>query len=482
MGLDRFKKVSSLKTVEQFREHIESLGINLPIDDTVQTGDDAPLAQKLEYKGRTIGNRWSILPMEGWDCFSNGEPSDLTERRWVRFGQSGAKLLYGCEAAAVMKEGKSNTRQMMMTAETVESMAKLREKVVNAHGDKFGETNDLYMGLQLTHSGRFSHPNDDKVLESTIAYNHPQLDQKFGNQNTKPVTDGEVEVIVEKFIDAAELSYQAGYQFVDIKHAHGYLGHEFLSAYDRPGKYGGSFENRTRFFREIASGIKKRCPELDISLRLSLFDMMPYAKGEDGHGVPMAELGNYKYAFGGDGTGAGIDMTETIQFLQMVRDEFDVRMVCTTVGSPYYIPHIQRPAYYPVSDGYMMPEDPLVGVARQINAVAEVKKACPDMFFVGSGLTYLQEWLPNVAQSIVGSGMQDFAGIGRMVLSYPEICADSLAGKPLNRRLVCRTFGDCTTAPRNGLVSGCYPLDSFYKEMTEYVKLQDIKRQCKGCK
>ncbi|UDQ96887.1 NADH:flavin oxidoreductase [Lentisphaerota bacterium WC36G] len=482
MGLDRYKKVSSLKTVEDFREHVKSLGVNLPVDDTVQSGADAPMAQKLEYKGRTIGNRWSILPMEGWDCLGNGAPSELTERRWVRFGQSGAKLLYGCEAAAVMKSGKSNTRQMMMTPETVEAMADLRQKVVNAHGDKFGETNDLYVGLQLTHSGRFSHPNDDKVLESTIAYNHPLLDVKFGNQNTKPVTDEEVEVIVKKFIDAAELSYQAGYQFVDIKHAHGYLGHEFLSAFDRPGKYGGSFENRTRFFREIASGIKKRCPDLDISLRLSLFDMMPFKKAEDGHGEPMIEVGDYKYAFGGDGTGGGIDMTETIKFLQMIRDEFDVRMVCTTVGSPYYIPHIQRPAYYPVSDGYMMPEDPLVGVARQINAVAEVKKACPDMHFVGSGLTYLQEWLPNVAQSIVASGMQDFAGIGRMVLSYPEICADSLAGKPLNRRLICRTFGDCTTAPRNGLVSGCYPLDLYYKKMTDYVKLQEIKRQCKACK
>jgi 2,4-dienoyl-CoA reductase-like NADH-dependent reductase (Old Yellow Enzyme family) len=154
-------------------------------------------------------------------------------------------------------------------------------------------------------------------------------------------------------------------------------------------------------------------------------------------------------------------------------------MICTTVGSPYYNPHIQRPAYYPVSDGYLPPEDPLIGVARQINCVAEVKKQCPGIVFIGSGYTYLQEWLPNVGEYVVENNMADFIGIGRMVLSYPEICADSLAGKALDRKHICRTFGDCTTAPRNGLVSGCYPLDECYKQMTEALKLQNIKQAMK---
>lgn len=473
-----YTKIASLKNAEQFQNHIDNLGVELGFDAEMKSGADAPMAQPYKLKNKTIGNRWCILPMEGWDCYSNGAPSDLTERRWIHFGQSGAKVLFGCEAAAVMPEGRSNTRQMMITGETVDAIGALRSKTVEAHKAEFGNTDDLYVGLQLTHSGRYSHPNDDKVLESRTAYSHPLLDKKFGNSQANVVSDEEVENIVRHFIKAAKLARQAGFDFVDIKHAHGYLGHEFLSAVDRPGKYGGSFENRTRFFREIVEGIKNNVPDIDISVRLSLFDFFPFEKGADSIGVPMHFEGNYKYAFGGDGTGLGYDLTETKQFIELAKS-YGIEMICTTVGSPYYNPHIQRPAYYPVSDGYLPPEDPLVGVARQISCVAEVKQAFPDMAFIGSGYTYLQEWLPNVGQYAVEHNLTDFVGIGRMVLSYPRLCADSLEGKPLDRRHICRTFGDCTTAPRNGLVSGCYPLDEFYKRMTKALKLKEIKLKIK---
>lgn len=472
------QKITALDTPEKFEAYVKGLEINLHFCAEMPSPDQQALARPTISNGHTIGNRWAILPMEGWDCYADGSPSELTERRWIRFGESGAKLLYGCEAAAVMPAGRSNTRQMMINEATVDSIGALRQKMVDAHKRKFGRNDDLYVGLQLTHSGRFSHPTDDHVLESTIAYHHPLLDIKFGNQNTAVVTDEQVDDIIVCFIKAAKLAKQAGFDFVDIKHAHGYLGHEFLSAFDRPGKFGGSFENRTRFFREIAEGIRREVPDLDISLRLSLFDFLPYMKGQDGQGVPMQEPGNYKYAFGGDGTGAGYDLAETIKFIEMTK-QYGVNMICTTVGSPYYNPHIQRPAAFPVCDGYTMPEDPMVGVARQINAVAEVKKHFPDMLFVGSGYTYLQEWLPNVGEYAVLHGMTDFVGIGRMVLAYPEMCADSLEGRPLQRKRICRTIGDCTNAPRNGLVSGCYPLDDFYKQMTEALKLKEIKARLK---
>ena len=473
-----FKPISTLNTAEKFSEHIDELGIDLKFCSEMPSKEELALAKPIKYKNRTIGNRWAILPMEGWDCTSIGCPTDLTERRWIRFGISGAKLIYGCEAAAVMHSGKSNTRQMMMTEETVDSIAKLRQKMLDAHVEKFGTDDDLYVGLQLTHSGRYSHPNDDAKLESTIAYHHPCLDIKFLNQETEPVTDEEIENIVKHFIKAAKLSYQAGFDFVDIKHAHGYLGHELLSAVDRPGKYGGSFENRTRFFREIAEGIRKEVPELDISTRLSLFDFVPYMKDENGRGTPMDNSGSYKYAFGGNGTGLDYDLTETIKFINMLK-EYGVEMICTTVGSPYYNPHIQRPAAFPVADGYTMPENPLAGVARQINCVAEIKKEFPEILFVGSAYSYLQDWLPNVGEYYVENDMTDFVGIGRMVLSYPDICADVDEGKPLTRKKICRTIGDCTNAPRNGLVSGCYPLDDFYKKRPEFAKLKEIKKRQK---
>jgi hypothetical protein len=65
------------------------------------------------------------------------------------------------------------------------------------------------------------------------------------------------------------------------------------------------------------------------------------------------------------------------------------------------------------------------------------------------------------------------------MLCYSDIVADILAGKPLQRKRLCRTFSDCTTAPRNGLVSGCYPLDDLYKERPEAETLAEIKQQMK---
>ena len=136
---------------------------------------------------------------------------------------------------------------------------------------------------------------------------------------------------------------------------------------------------------------------------------------------------------------------------------------------------MQRPAYYPVCDGYEMPEHPLYNVGRHILAVRRFKELCPDLLVVGSGYSCLQEYLPNVAEYSLQHGWTDFVGIGRMVLSYPEICADVLAGRPLDRRRICRTFGDCTNAPRHGMISGCYPLDDFYKCRAEAARLKAIK-------
>jgi NADPH2 dehydrogenase len=275
------------------------------------------------------------------------------------------------------------------------------------------------------------------------------------------------------------LAWKAGYAFVDVKHCHGYLGHELLSAIDRPGRYGGNLDNRTRFLREVVSGIRAEAPGLEVAVRVSAFDLIPFRPGPDGTGVPVATDAPYPYAFGGDGTGLGIDLGEPSEFLKLL-ESLGIELVCTTAGSPYYNPHIQRPAAFPPSDGYRPPEDPLVGVARQIAATAWLKGRHPRLTVVGSGYSYLQEWLPHVGQPVVRDGGADFIGLGRMVLSYPEMPADVLAGRPLARKRICRTFSECTTAPRNGIVSGCFPLDPFYKEHPDRARLTQIKHEAAG--
>jgi 2,4-dienoyl-CoA reductase-like NADH-dependent reductase (Old Yellow Enzyme family) len=360
----------------------------------------------------------------------------------------------------------------------VGAFAALREGLIKAHRERFGRADDLVIGLQLTHSGRFARPADKKRLDPRLLYHHPILDRKFNLPPDYPLmSDDDISRLIEQFVGAARLAHQAGFQFVDIKHCHGYLGHEFLSAVDRAGRYGGSFENRTRFLREVAAGIRADVPGLEIGVRLSAFDFIPFRKSADGTGEPepVADGHAYAYAFGGDGTGGGIDLREPAAFLDLLLS-LDIRLACLTAGSPYYNPHIQRPAYFPPSDGYTPPEDPLVGVGRQIGAVAVLKRQCPELIYVGSGYSYLQEWLPNVAQQVVRTGMADSVGLGRMILSYPDLVADLLEGKPLQRKKLCRTFSDCTTAPRNGMISGCFPLDDFYKSRPEYEQLMHIKQ------
>ena len=471
----KFPKVSSLASPDAFSAHLKELGVSLPFDESFEPAPHGPLARPIEYRDGAIGNRFCILPMEGWDGEADGKPTELTVRRWRNFGDSGAKLIWGGEAVAVRHDGRANPNQLVMTEENLSAIASLRETLQSAHSERYGKTDDLLVGLQLTHSGRFARPNDKKEPEPRVAYRHPQLDARVGVESNDPVlSDDELDRLVDDFVVAAKRAEKAGFQFVDVKHCHGYLGHELLSGYDRPGRYGGDFEGRTRFLRNIVQGVRSEAPDLDIGVRLSVFDLSPYCPGADGIGVAEAG-GAYRYAFGGDEQG-GIDLSETSEYLSLLK-ELGIRLVCTTAGSPYYNPHIQRPAAFPPSDGYQPPEDPLVGVARQINATAELKKRHPELILVGSGYSYLQEWIPQVGQRVVREGMADSIGLGRMVLSYHDLPADVLAGKMMERKRVCRTFSDCTTAPRNGMISGCYPLDPFYKQRAERERLAELKAE-----
>jgi len=467
-----YPRIATLKTVEQFRSRLAELELDLPVDDQLTSGDDSILAQPLVSRAGLIGNRFCILPMEGWDGTTDGRPTDLTRRRWANFGLSGAKLIWGGEAVAVRHDGRANPNQLLINDGTLSDLEGLRQTLMTAHAAHFDSIDDLCIGLQLTHSGRFARPNDKKTAEPRIAYRHSVLDKRQGITDDQQLfSDDELKQLSDDFVAACVLAQKAGYSWVDVKHCHGYLGHEILSGYDRPGQFGGSFENRTRFLRNIVDGIRTEAPGLGIGVRLSIFDYTPFEPrdAENRTGTPSAGS-PYPYAFGGDGSGQGINLKEPSMFAALL-SELDIDLLCTTCGSPYYNPHIQRPAIFPPSDGYQPPEDPLVGVHRQIEATANLKRLHSDMIIVGSGYSYLQEWLPNVAQAVVRDNMVDSIGLGRVVLSYPELPADVISGKTMSRKKICRTFSDCTTAPRNGIVSGCYPLDPFYKAMPEREQL-----------
>ena len=185
-----YPKMAQLKTVAALRERLSELGLELPVDDAVLTAEQgSPLAAPGTIGRLTVGNRWCIHPMEGWDANRDGSPSPLTLRRWKHFGLSGAKFIWGGEAAAVQPDGRANPNQTLAVPENKHGLAQLLETLHEAHREAFGSLDGLVVGLQLTHSGRFCRPNS-KLLEPRIAYHHPLLDAKFGmfrdaRQNTR---------------------------------------------------------------------------------------------------------------------------------------------------------------------------------------------------------------------------------------------------------------------------------------------------------
>jgi NADPH2 dehydrogenase len=468
---ESFPRIAALKTAARFREHLTRAGIPLDFDDQLAPAAESPLARPFALDGVRVGNRFCVLPMEGWDGTSDGRPSDLTTRRWHNFGAGGAKLIWGGEAVAVRQDGRANPNQLLLTPQNQKSIAGLRTTLIDAHRERFGSNADadLFIGLQLTHSGRWSRPTVFDRPEPRAAVAHAVLDRRVP-QGVPVLSDYDLDTLIVDFVTAARLAWDAGYQFVDIKACHGYLGHELLGARARPGRYGGSMENRLRFMRTIIEAIRAAVPGLLVAVRISAFDMVPFRKRPEGVGEPDPLGGSVDHGFGLTAPGGEAALDDAIAVLTAL-EQLDVRWICITAGSPYYNPHIQRPAAFPPLDGYLPPEDPLRGVARQIQATARLKARFPRLVFVGSAYSYLQEWLPNVGQHAVAHDLTDFVGLGRMVLSYPDLPADVLGGTPLRRKSICRTFSDCTTGPRLGMVSGCYPLDPFYVAKPEAAEI-----------
>lgn len=481
--MSSFPRIAALRTVEDFRRRLEELNLSIEVEDAIETAPASPLAEPIEVDGFRVGNRWVIHPMEGWDGEPDGRPSELVHRRWRNFGLSGAKWIWGGEAMAVVPEGRANPNQLQINRDTEDALKRLLETLVETHRREVGSIDDLLVGFQLTHSGRFCRPREKDKPEPKILCRHPTLNPKFGLPDDYPLmSDDEIGRVIERFVDAGRIAERCGARFVDIKHCHGYLGHEFLSARGRPGPYGGSFENRTRFLREVVEGIRGVTNGLKIGVRLSAFDFVPFRPDPEksegrrlGPGIPEEVSLPYEYGFGVNSKDpVDYDLAEPIQFLELL-ERLEIRMLNVSAGSPYYNPHIQRPALFPPSDGYQPPEDPLVGCARQIEATARLKRRFPAIVMVGSAYSYLQEFLPHVAQWAVRSGRVDTVGLGRMVLSYPRLPADALEKGKLDAKRLCRTFSDCTSAPRQGLVSGCYPLDPFYRKRPEADIVRKIK-------
>jgi len=246
-------KEFSYNSLDDVKKDTQLLGLDLPFSDKLKL-----LSKKVEIDGFTTHNSLAYHPMEGCDSEINGAPGELTFRRYERFAQGGAGLIW-IEAVSVVPEGRANPRQLWINKENLPEFQKLHKEIIKNSQEKYGEDFKPLCIVQLTHSGRYSRPVDKPA--PILAAHNPYIDpiQKI-DKNMPVITDEELEALEEKFVEAALLVKEAGFDGVDVKACHRYLNSELLSAFTRKGKYGETFEGRTRFLLNTVTKIKARIP------------------------------------------------------------------------------------------------------------------------------------------------------------------------------------------------------------------------------
>lgn len=451
------------KTAEALLADAEAKGLEIRLSE-----DLSPLLRPYQLGDRIVGNRMAIQPMEGCDGNLDGTPGELTLRRYERFGSGGAKLIW-MEATAVVPEGRANTRQLLLTDETAPEIGKLLETCRAAHRRAFRDDGDLVVGLQLTHSGRYS------VGRPVIAEHNPVLDprtvldKKTGKRASPEaplISDEELERLADRYVDAAKLAASLGFDFVDLKQCHGYLLNELLGARERAGRFGGDYVRRTRFIRELVARVKSEIPGRMIGTRMNIFDALPFEMGSpDAPGTPAPWSGPYPTSWGTDiDRPLAPDLAEPLELIGTLASD-GVDLFNITLGNPYANPHFGRPFEYPPPDGYHTPEHPLIGVARHFDLTAKAQAAHPTLPLIGSGYSWLQSFAFAAGAANIRDGRTTFMGVGRAALSHPDFARHVMEGRPLDPKRICRTFSYCTGLMRskhNGLgqyPAGCPPFD-----------------------
>ncbi len=461
------------RSLEDLQEDITRLGLQ----DEIRISEDlSPLWNPVSFGNRTIGNSLAIHPMEGCDGHLDGSPDELVYRRWERFGAGGAKLIWG-EATAVQEDARANTRQLWIHDDNVSDFENLVLRTRIAHKKSIGRDDDLIVGLQLTHSGRYSY------RKPLIAYHDPAVDpatlidkkRKIPVPPDYPIlSDGDLKRVEDALVHAAVLAWKAGFDFVDLKQCHRYLLSELLGAKMREGEYGGSLENRTRLVRNVIGRIREATDDqLLLASRMNVYDGIPYKTDPDtNEGIPREPYPiPYRSGFGVDEQSPlKEDLTEPLAVIGLLR-EAGLQMINVTMGSPYYNPHVGRPAEKAPIDAYETPEHPLYGVARHFRCTAAIQQAYPDLNIVGTGYSWLQQYLINAGAANIRDGRVTIVGSGRGALAYPDFVKDVNDTGEMIRKKVCITVSYCVALMRGKhnelgqFASGCVPRDKMYAEI-----------------
>jgi 2,4-dienoyl-CoA reductase-like NADH-dependent reductase (Old Yellow Enzyme family) len=423
-----------LQNLDQLRAEIERLGLKLPIAE-----DLSVLSTPLTIAGRPMPNRFSVQPMEGFDAHPDGSPGELTLRRYRRYASGGFGLIW-FEATAILDKVRTNPHQLHLHAENVGAFRELVEATRQAARQSFGW--DVILVLQLTHSGRYSKP--DGHPQPIIAHRSPILDPRHDLPADYPVvTDEYLDRLQDVYGETARLAAEAGFDGVDVKSCHCYLVSELLASFTREGKYGGSFENRTRFLRDTLARIKDRAPGVFITTRMNAYDAI-----------------RYPYGFGVDKEDWMIsDLAEPIELARMLR-KMEAPILNVSIGNPYFNPHFGRPYDVPLK-GFSTPDEhPLAGVDRFVDITRQIQESVPDLPVIGSGYSWLRHLMPHVAAGAIRDGGAAILGIGRGAFAYPATPRDVIEKGRMDPAKCCVTCSACTQIMRDGGKTGCVVRDS----------------------
>jgi 2,4-dienoyl-CoA reductase-like NADH-dependent reductase (Old Yellow Enzyme family) len=429
MGKHQQFKVQSL---QDFQDMIQSLGLNIPVSQDMEV-----LKKPISVGTKSLPNALAIHPMEGCDGTSDGKPDFLTFRRYDRFSRGGAGLIW-VEAVAVVHEGRANPRQLFICNENLDAFQRLYDNIIQSSREEYGEIFRPYTVVQLTHSGRYSNPEGS--YSPVIAEHNPYLDKNIP-KDYPVISDDELEKLEDEFVKAAKLAKTIGFDAVDIKSCHRYLNNELLSAFTRKGRYGGSFENRSRFLLNIVDKIQNELGNsIDITLRMNVYDAIPYPYG---WGVDKDDLHKP-------------DLSEPIRLIRILSKK-GIKMINISSGNPYYNPHVGRP--YDTGP-YIPPEHPLIAVARMLDMTRQIQQSVPDMVVAATGFSWMREFAANIAAGCIKDGWFKAAGFGRQAFAYPDFARDILEKGVMERKKCCITCGKCSEIMRDGGCTGCVPKDA----------------------
>ena len=441
------------QNLKHLQDKIRQLGISFPLAEDFEESSEI-LAQGTSFCGREIPNSLCIQPMEGCDGEDDGRPGELTFRRYRRFAAGGAGIIW-VEATAVVPEGRANPRQLWINENSLSSFKKLVETIKDRARNFKGEKHAPYLVLQLTHSGRYSKPSG--FPSPVIAYRSSVLKHQE-NELTRVISDRELDELQGKYLSAAQMAEECGFDAVDIKSCHGYLLHELLSAYTRrDSSYGGSLENRTRFLAETVEKLKKHLSSTDVTSRLNIYDGIPYPCGWG-----MAENGSLQP-----------DLSEPLQLIGRLK-KGGMNMFNLAVGSPYYNPHVERPYDYPIDSGYAPSEHPLVTMSRIAELTCRVSDEHEDVFIINTGFSWLRHFAPLAGAMMKKEGKISSFGLGRLALACPDFANMLFREKRLQPDKMCISCSSCSQIMRDGGKTGCVVRDGeIYGALYRYGRLNN---------